>query len=95
VHRFRVTRTIQLDINLLQNALQVGVDVRIPESDDAIPFTLEPRLASTISYRYLVLVVVSAIELNDKARSGAEKIHHIRSYRRLTPEVCAGHGKLF
>jgi hypothetical protein len=56
---------------------------------------LEPRLANTIPYGCLVLVVMSAIEFNDKARGGAEKIYNIRSNWRLTPEVCAGHRKLF
>jgi hypothetical protein len=55
---------------------------------------LEPRLANTIPYG-LVLVVMSAIEFNDEARSRAEKIHNIRSNWCLTPKVRAGHGKLF
>jgi hypothetical protein len=56
---------------------------------------LEPRLANTIPYGCLVLVVMSAIEFNDEARSRLEKIHNIRPNWRLTPEVRAGHGKLF
>jgi hypothetical protein len=95
VRRFRFTRTVQLDVNPFQHRFEIVVDVRIPESDDAVPFTLKPRLANTISYGYLVLVVMSAIEFNDEARSRTEKIHYIRADRRLTPKVCAGHGNFF
>jgi hypothetical protein len=95
VHRFRFSRTVQLDVNPFHHGFDIVVDARIPKSDDTIPFTLEPRLANTIPYGCLVLVVMSAIEFNDEARSRAEKIHNIRSNWRLTPEVRAGHGKLF
>jgi hypothetical protein len=95
VYRFRFSRAIQLDVNPLHYGFDIGVDVRILKSNDTIPFMLEPRLANTIPYGCLVLVVMSAIEFNDEARSRAEKIHHIRSNWRLTSEVCTRHGKLF
>jgi hypothetical protein len=95
VHRLRFSRAVQLDVNPFQNPFDVGVDVRIPESDDAISLTLEPRLANPISYGCLVFIVMSAVEFDDKARGGTEKIHHIRSDRRLAPKVGAGHGNFF
>jgi hypothetical protein len=55
------------------HGFDIPVDVSIPKSDDTVPLLLEPRLANPISYGCLVLVVMSAIEFNDKARSGAEK----------------------
>jgi hypothetical protein len=95
VHRFRFSRTVQLNINSFQNSFDVGVDVRIPESDDAISLALEPRLANPISYCHLVFIVMSAIEFNDETRGRTEKIHHIRADRGLTPEVRTRHGNFF
>jgi hypothetical protein len=93
MRRFRFSRTVQLDINPFQHRFEIAVDIRIPESDDAISLALKPCLANTISYGCLVVIVVSAVEFNDKACGGTEKIHHIRADRRLTPEVRAGYGQ--
>jgi hypothetical protein len=95
VHCFRFSRTVQLDVNPFQHCFEIAVDIRIPESDDAISLALKPQLANPISYGCLVFIVVSAIEFNDEARSRTEKIHYIRADRRLTPKVCARHGNFF
>jgi hypothetical protein len=76
VHRFRFSRTVQLDVNPFHHGFDIVVDVRIPKSDDTIPFMLEPRLANTIPYGCLVLVVMSAIEFNDEAQQGRKNPQH-------------------
>ena len=93
--RYRFPRAVQLDINTFQNCFDVAVDFRIPKSDDAISFVLEPKLSNAITLGCFVVVMMSTVEFNDEVRGGTEKIHNIRSNGRLAPKVRTEHGKFF
>ena len=78
---------MQLDVNSFEHRRQVARNIRIPKANDAIAFLFEPSLPLTISLGGLILIVVSAIELNDKPLRRAEEVHDIRTDRRLTSEM--------
>jgi len=93
-HRFRLTRTVQLNKNSLEHGRQIVVDLGIPKSDDAIAFLLKPKLSFAVAFGGFIFAVMSAIQLNDQPFRWAEEIHDIPSDRRLPPEMRAVRRKL-
>jgi hypothetical protein len=86
---------MQLDIDPFEYGIQVPRDFRIPEPDDAIPFFFKPELPLMIAASGFVVIMMSAIELNDQMCGRAEEIDDIWSNRCLTPEVRSLRGKFF
>jgi hypothetical protein len=84
---FGVTRTIKLHINPFEHSSKICGDLGIPESDNAVSFLLEPELSFAISPGGLVVVMMPAVEFDDEMRGGAEKVHDVRTNRRLLPEM--------
>ena len=63
--RLSLARAIQLDINSLKHCSQIARDVRIPKSNNAVSFLLQPKLPLTIALGRLVLIVMPAVQLDD------------------------------
>ena len=91
----RFARTVQLNINPLEHRGEVGSDLGIPESQHAISLVLEPELSLAIAFGGLIVIVMSAIELDDESLGRTEKINHITPDGRLSAEVSAFQRKLF
>ena len=86
---FRLTRTIQLDINPFEYRRQIIGDLGIPEADNPISLLLKPKLPVPIALGCLVVVMMSTVEFNDEMFSWTEEVDDIGTDRRLTPEVRA------
>ncbi len=93
-HGFRLTRSVELDIDAFEHSGQIARDLRIPEANDAIAFVLEPALPCTIALGRVVFVVVTTVELDDEAFGWAEEVDDIGADRRLSAEVRAFSWKL-
>jgi hypothetical protein len=90
-----LARTMQLGINPFQHRVQFVRKLRIPKSDDTIAFFLKPGLPVAIMSGDFVVVVMSAIELNNQMCRRTEKIYDVGTDRRLTSEVCTKYGNFF
>ena len=86
---FGLKRSVQLDIDAFQNGGQIGCDLRVPESNNAIAFVLEPALAFEVSFGDIILVVMPAIELDDQALCWTEEVDDVSTDRSLPAEVRA------
>jgi hypothetical protein len=86
---------MQLDIDPFEYGIQVTCNLRVPESDDAVSFFFKPELPLTVAPSDFVLIMMSAIELNDQMGGRAEEIDDIWANRCLTPEVRSLRGKSF
>jgi hypothetical protein len=84
---FRLPRTMQFDIDSFRHSCQIRSDLRIPKANDAISFLLQPVLSLAITLGCLILIVVSAVELNDQMLGGAEEVDDVRTDRRLPSEM--------
>ena len=73
VHRFRLARAIELDIDPFHYRGEISPDLRVPEADEAIAFVLEPALAFEIACGRGVFVVVPAVEFDDEALGRQKK----------------------
>ena|SRR5580704_6220583 len=82
---------MQLHINPFEYSRQVTGDLGIPEAHDTISLLLKPKLPFAIAFGSLVLVVVSAVELDDEVRGRAEEIDDIGTDRSLTSKMRAIH----
>jgi len=80
---------MQLHINPLEYSRQVTRDLGIPEADDTISPLLKPKLPVAIAFSGLVLVVVPAIEFDDKLCGRAEEIDDIGTDRSLPSKMRA------
>jgi hypothetical protein len=92
---FAFACAIEFNVNPFEHRIQLARNLGIPEPDDAVSFPLKPKLPFTIALRDVVVIVVSAVELDDQVRRRTEKINDIRTDRRLTAEVRAREGKFF
>jgi hypothetical protein len=86
---------MQLDVDSLEYGIQATRNLRIPESDDAISFFFKPELPFIVAPSDFVVIMMSAIELNDQMCGRAEEIDDIWANRCLTPEVRSLRGKFF
>ena len=86
---------MQLYVNSLKHCIQIACDFRIPESDDAISFLLQPKLSFLIARGGFIFIMMSAVEFDDQAGGRAEKVHHVGADRRLPPEMCALYREFF
>jgi len=80
---------MQFFINPFEYSRQVTGDLGIPEADDTISLTLKPKLPLTITFSCLVVVVVSAVKLDDETCGWAEEIDNIRTDRSLPSKMRA------
>jgi len=80
---------------LLKHCIQIACDFRIPESDDAISFLLEPKVPLTIARGGFIFIMMSAIDFDDQTGGWTEKVHNIGADRRLPPEMCALYREFF
>ena len=62
---FRLTRTIQLHINPFEHRIQITRDLRIPKSNDAVPFLFKPKLPIVIALGSFIVIMMPAIEFDD------------------------------
>jgi len=79
---------IQFHINAFEHRIQVTGNIRIPEADHPVSLLLQPHLPFAIALGDRIVVVMTAIELNDQTFCWAEEVHNIGTDRRLTPEMC-------
>ena len=67
----------------------IAQDVRIPESEDAIAFHVEPRFAHRVMSRLRAVGVMAAVEFDDEPRFETDEVRVIGTERMLSPEVPA------
>ena len=90
---FSIARAVQFGINPFQHRIQIVRNLRIPESDDSVSLLFKPKLSLTIALSGFVVVMMSAVEFDNKMCSRTKEVHHIGANWRLALEVCAEHGK--
>jgi hypothetical protein len=86
---------VQFNIDSFERPAQIVRNFRIPKADDTISFALEPKLSFTIARSGCVFIVMSTVDLDNQMRGRAKEVDDVAANRRLTPEVCTEHRKLF
>jgi hypothetical protein len=86
---------VQFNINSFEHGVQIIRDFRIPESDDTIAFPLKPKLPFTIALGGFIVIMMSSVEFDDQVCGRTEKVHDVRTDRRLAAEVCTQQGSSF
>ncbi len=73
----------------VEDALQIGVDIAIPETNDAITRRGQNFVARAVDCCLTVSSVAAAVDFDDKSASTAKEIHDLTVDRRLPAEVDA------
>jgi hypothetical protein len=92
---FSVARTVQLHINPFEYCRQIAGDLGIPEADNTISLLFKPKLPFAVALGGFVVVVMSAVELEDQMLGWAEEVDDIGTNRRPPPEMCALYREFF
>jgi len=70
----------------LKHAFSIPQNIRVPKSQNAIPFGLEPTVSTPITFAFTVL---ATINLNHEPTFVRDKINNKGTYRGLTPKSCS------
>jgi len=77
----------QRRVDRFEHALQILIDVGIPEPQHAKSFSHEIAVAALIPRSVVVKIVLPAVDFNGELMPHAYEIHDVAFPRRLTPEM--------
>lgn len=77
----------QLGVYSLQDAVEIAIDIAVPEPKDSKASTCETDVATRIARLMFIEVVPAATELDDKPKLHADKVDNESFARRLPPEM--------
>ena len=72
---------------MLQAFLHTAENIPIPESDNLIPFALQELISLLIPFPCLAFAVMTPVHLHDQLHLQRQKIHDVRPYGDLPPEL--------
>jgi hypothetical protein len=87
----RIKRSVQRNVDRLQNAFDVFRHIIVPEADDTVTLPLQPPRSVFVSRYSRVHPVLRTVDLNDEVRSHTREVCDIWTDRDLATEVCAEH----
>jgi hypothetical protein len=85
--RFRFNRSVEGGPDRLQDAVNVLVEIGIPEPHNAITLCFEPRLPLPVAGRDVAARMLAAVKLDNKSSRQTGKVGDVRSDGNLAPEV--------